>query len=214
MKRTDGRGGEAGFTLVELLVALAITAMIASFVLGGLDYARRAWAISRDREAAGEVDAAAMQLRALLARTMPATTIDEDSRLARLVFAGSTDSLTFVTLSEATAFRGGLMRVRLSWQDRPPVPGRPASLVLATAVFRANPRLVVEAEPVVLFRRVAALSLQYFGTLELGKPPQWQSQWLGRDRTPLLVLAEIDLAGNGGTRRLVLPIPLRVSSEM
>ena len=69
MKRIDPPQGQAGFTLIELLVTLAITAMIASFILGGLDLARRAWEISRDRESAEEVDAAAAQLRALLART-------------------------------------------------------------------------------------------------------------------------------------------------
>jgi len=213
VKRIDPPQGQAGFTLIELLVALAITAMIASFILGGLDLARRAWAISRDRESAEEVDAAAAQLRALLARTTPAIAIDESDRIARVLFEGRPDDITFVTLSDATAFRGGFMRVHLSWWDRPPVAGRNAALAVRTAVFRADPRLVVEAEPIVLFRDVVGFSLQYFGTTEIGKAPLWQTEWRGRQGIPLLVVAQIDVAAKGGVRRIILSVPLRLAAK-
>ena len=211
MNRTGSPDDQAGFTLVELLVSLALTATIASFIIGGFHLVRRTSAISYDRESAEEVDAAATQLRGLLARTTPVRTIDEVDRVARLLFEGRTDTVTFVTLSEATAFQGGLMRVRLLWQDRPPLPGHPAALVLRTAVFRANPRLVFETEPVVLFRGVVGFSLRYFGAPGLDKPPQWHSEWLGYDRMPLAILVQVDLAGGSGTRRLILQTTLRLA---
>lgn len=211
MNRTRSQDDQAGFTLVELLVALALTAAIASFIIGGFHLVRRTSAITSDRERAEEVDAAATQLRGLLARTTTVTTIDEVDRVARLLFEGRTDTVTFVTLSEATAFQGGLMRVRLSWQDRPPRLGHPAALVLRTAVFRTNPRLLFESEPVVLFRDVVGFSLQYFGAPALGKPPQWQSEWLGRDRMPLAMLVQVDLASGSGTHRLILQSALRLA---
>ena len=212
MNRPCAEDGEAGFTLVELLVALVLTAAIASFVAGGFHIVRRAWVISYDRESTEEVDAAATQLHGLLARTMPVTTNDEVDRVARLLFEGRTDSVTLVTLSEATAFQGGLMRVRVSWQDRPPLPGRNAALVLHTAVFRADPRLVLERDPVVLFRDVAGFSLRYFGASGPGKPPQWHSEWLGRDQMPLAMLVQVDIASGSGRRRVVLQTTLRHAS--
>jgi hypothetical protein len=119
MSHTGPDNRQAG----ELLVSLALTAAIASFIIGGFHLVRRTSAITSERERTEEIDAAAARLRGLLARTMPATTIDEADRSARLLFEGRTDSIIFVTLSEATAFQGGLMRVRLLWQDRPPCPG-------------------------------------------------------------------------------------------
>jgi general secretion pathway protein J len=211
MNQIGARDDQAGFTLVELLVALALTAAIANFIVGGFQVVRRAAAITYDRESAEEVDAAAAQLRGLLSRTMPVTTIDDVDSIARLLFEGQTDAVTFVTLSEATAFQGGLMRVRLSWQDHPPVPGRPATLVVRVATFRANPRLIFESEPVVLFRDVVGFSLRYFGAPELDKPRQWHAEWLGRERMPLAVLAQIDLAGRSGSRRVMMQTTLRLA---
>lgn len=207
----DKPDGQAGFTLVELLVTLALTAAIASFIIGGFHMVRRASLIIHERERAEEVDAAAAQLRGLLARAMPATTIDQGDGVARLLFEGRTDAITFVALSEATAFQGGLMRVRLLWQDRPPLPRQPAALVLRTAVFRANPRLVFESEPVVLFRDVTQLSLQYFGAPGPGKQPQWHSEWFDRGQMPLAIIVQADLASGSGTRRLMLQSSLRLT---
>ena len=209
MKRTGSRDNQAGFTLVELLVALALTAAIGSFIIAGFQLVRGTSAIAYARESAEEVDAAAKQLRGILARTMPATTIDEVDRNARLLFDGRTDAVTFVTLSEATAFQGGLMRVHLSWQDRPPLPRHPAAVVLRTAVFRADPRLVFESEPVVLVRDVVGFSLRYFGAPGPDKPPQWHSEWLGRDQIPLAMLVQVDLTGASGRRLVIQQTTLR-----
>lgn len=211
MTWTDSREDQAGFTVVELLVALALTAAIASFIIGGFHLVRRASAITYYHARTEEFDAAATQLRRMLATTMPVTAIDEADRIARLLFEGHTDAVTFVTLSEPTAFQGGLMRVRLSWQDRPPLPGHLASLVLHMAVFRSNPRLVFESEPVVLFRDVVGFSLRYFGAPGLDEQPNWHSEWVGHDRIPLAVLVQVDLANVSGTRRLLLQTALRLA---
>jgi prepilin-type N-terminal cleavage/methylation domain-containing protein len=203
---------QAGFTLAELLVALALTAALASSIIAAFHLVRRASAISYDRENTEAIDIAARQLRGLLTRTLPATTIDEVDGTARPVFMGRRDTLTFVTLSEATAFQGGPMRVRIAWRGSPPSVQHPSALILYTAVFRANPRLVIEGEPVVLFRNVVGLQLRYFGSPDPDKPPQWHSEWLGRERMPLAVLAQLDLAGQSGTRRLMLQSTLRLAA--
>jgi prepilin-type N-terminal cleavage/methylation domain-containing protein len=197
MRHATPRNHQAGFTLVELLVSLALTTAIVSFIIG---------------EIAEEIDAAATRLRGLLARAMPLTTIDEVDRTSRLLFEGQSNSIVFVTLSEATAFEGGPMRVRLSWQDRPPLPGRPAALVLHTAVFRHNPRLVLDSKPVVLFRNVVGFSLRYFGAPARDPPaPQWHSEWLDHDRMPLAVLVQIDLATGNSMRQIILQTTLRLA---
>jgi hypothetical protein len=86
-----------------------------------------------------------------------------------------------------------------------------SSLVLRTAVFRANPSLVFESNPVVLFRDVAGFSLRYFGAPAPDKPLQWYSEWLGHDRMPLAVLVQVDLAAGRGRRRLILQTTLRLA---
>jgi general secretion pathway protein J len=210
MNPAEPRNSQAGFTLIELLVSLALTAAIASFIIGGFHLVQRTSVITFERESADEIDAAATRIRGLLAGTMPAATIDEVDRTSRLLFEGRADSIIFVTLSEATAFPGGPMRVRLSWQDRPPMPGHPAALVLRTAVFRSNPRLVFESNPVTLWRDVVGFSLRYFGAPAPDKPPQWHSEWLGHDRLPLAMLVQVEFGAGRGRRRLTLQTALRL----
>jgi general secretion pathway protein J len=212
MTASTAPDSQAGFTLAELLVALALTAALASSIIAAFHLVRRASVISSDRENTEAIDIAARQLRGLLARTLPATSIDEVDGAARPVFMGRPDTLTFVTLSEATAFQGGPMRVRIAWRGHPPSAQHPSALLLYTAVFRANPRFVTEGEPVVLFRNVVGLRLRYFGSPNPDQPPQWHSEWLGRERMPLAVLAQLDLAGQSGARRLTLQSTLRLAA--
>jgi prepilin-type N-terminal cleavage/methylation domain-containing protein len=211
MNLSGPRNPQAGFTLVELLVSLALTAAIVSFILGAFHLARRTWAITYDRESTDEIDAAATRLRGLLAKAMPVKTIDEADRIARLLFEGRTDDVIFVTLSEATALQGGPMRVRLSWQDRPPRPGHPAALVLRTAVFRADPSLVFESDPVILFRDVVGFSLRYFGAPAHDQQREWHTEWLGHERMPLAMLVQVDFGAASGRRTLVLQTALRLA---
>jgi general secretion pathway protein J len=52
------RQGEQGLTLIELLLSLAILAVLTGFLAGGLSMARRAFATDRAREIGSETSAA------------------------------------------------------------------------------------------------------------------------------------------------------------
>jgi prepilin-type N-terminal cleavage/methylation domain-containing protein len=213
MNAVKHRHGRAGFTLVELLVALVLAAMIAGFVLDGIYYARRASAISSDRDRFEDTDAAVLRLRALLAATMPVTAIDERDRIARQLFDGRGDSLTFVTLSEGVAYWGGLLRVRVKWLDSVAKRAPNGAVVMYTAVFRANERLISEDDPIILFQTAANFSLQYFGASDTGKAPQWQVDWISHDRIPLAVLAQVEVVEKSRSRHIFLQVPLRLASS-
>lgn len=213
MIRSPPNASQAGFTLVELLVTLAMTAMIAVFVIAGLDLTRRGWTASRDRELPAEVDAGLARLRTLLSRGMPVTVVDETTRLARLLFDGDSHALTFVTSSEATAFRGGPMLVRLSWPNGAAGPDQVGDLVVTTAVFRTDPSRIREADPVVLVRHVRGLSIRYFGSVEPGKAPQWLAAWKAQLQLPQLVLIDMDIVLKDRIRHLSVPIPLHLAQQ-
>jgi general secretion pathway protein J len=195
---------EAGFTLIELLVALALTGMIASFMLGGFGIAHRSWHLSAARERSGEIDAAAIRLRDLVAKTVPALSMGADG-LARPFFDGGSNELSFVTLSEGEAFPGGLMRVRLFCDGH----GSTMPVRLTAAVFRSNPSHLVEGAPTTILRHATQFSIFYFGVRETGKLPEWQFEWRHRNELPELVRIEATVQHGGQVHRLVLPIALQ-----
>lgn len=206
---TPGQNQQAGFTLVELLVSLALAAALASFAIGGLDFARRSWTVSRERDQADAVDAALSRLRSMISRTVAAAAFDERTGLARLMYEGGPDALEFVTQSEATALRGGLVRTRLHL-GRAPVAG--VSLDMVTGSFRSDPRAIAEAEPVRIVDKVTGLKLRYFGSTGFGRPAEWRPDWRRQETLPSLVHVEILRAGGAPhTRKLEVLVRLHLA---
>ncbi|WFU66688.1 PulJ/GspJ family protein [Bradyrhizobium brasilense] len=202
-----------GFTLVELLVSLAIASLIASFAVAGVRLATRAWTRTRDANQDDEIDAGIGRLSDLLCRATPSAAYDASRGIAALRFRGHREDITFVTLSEGHALFGGLIEAQITWA-RPDAlsedPERPSgAIILNSAVFRPNGAPARPSEPVVLLRAVTGLKIEYLGSVDPAKPLEWHPDWQGQDRLPALVSIHIDVMAHGKPRHLHLNVPLR-----
>lgn len=117
MRRFPRSQRNAGFTLLELLVALTLTAMMTALVTWGIDLGRRAWIATGDRGQFDEIEAGVERLRDIVSKAAPSLELDPQTRIARPAFSGQETSMAFVTLSEGTALESGLVRVHVAWEQ-------------------------------------------------------------------------------------------------
>jgi general secretion pathway protein J len=210
-KHSTAIADQAGFTLVELLVALALVSLITVAIMGGIDITRRVWQTGPEREVRAEIEAAADTLRTLLAQTVPAVAPGEDG-MARLVFQGSPHDLAAVTLSDGRSRVGGMALTRIAFATQADGRATPTGQILiSSTVFRAATAfegMPADAATSALFHNVVSFDLAYFGVATPGKPPEWQNQWLGKDHLPKLVTMRIIL--RTASEPISLSIPVRI----
>lgn len=186
---------DAGFTLLELLLALALLTLITSTLLGGLHLGRRAWETGRNYESRGEVEAAAHAISGLFKRSFPVELIDARKRSV-VVFSGRPDRCFFTTLSEGETQRAGLILTELGARD---VAGR-RSLAAWTKVYRAESALATtrdDMEETVVLQDLAAFDLSYYGAVAPNQPPAWRDSWLDSDHIPQLISVRLGVIRNG-----------------
>jgi general secretion pathway protein J len=191
-----------GFTLLELLIALAIVASLVAIAFGGLRVAVAAWDQGQDRaEAHQHLRGAAMVLTRALAGTYPYRAPVGQAPESTLLFRGEADRLEFVT-------------------QAPPFP--PAIAVAFTAVSIAlergdTPGLVVrqrvlpnrepfsEAPVVLRDPSVSRLTFRY-----LDESGAWQDGWETEARGSLPRAVQVAVAVTHRGREVSLP-PLTVA---
>jgi general secretion pathway protein J len=178
-------GAAAGFTLVELLVALALMALLTAVLFGGLRFGLRAWEVGGGRmEASDRRQQAQELLRGLLAEARPPVA---GGALAP-AFEGAPERLAFVAPLPAHRGPGGLYRFTLSV-----VAGQGGGrLVLAWQPYDGDARAGAPADRAVLLERVAALRLDFFGAAGPAAPRRWQARWAVPDRLPELVRLRLE----------------------
>jgi general secretion pathway protein J len=99
------RRDERGFTLVELIIALAIVGALLAVAFGGLRVALAAWRQGEDRaEAHQHVRGVALMLARALEGTYPYTGARGEAPEAELLFEGRPQSLQLVTRSAPFPF--------------------------------------------------------------------------------------------------------------
>ncbi|MBV8070720.1 MAG: prepilin-type N-terminal cleavage/methylation domain-containing protein [Acidobacteriaceae bacterium] len=203
---------QAGFTLVELLVALALLSVITTAILGGIDLTHRVWKTSPEREHRTEIETAAETLRTLLTQMLPAVAPGDDG-MARLVFQGSPHELVAVNLSDGRSQVGGMALTRISFAKGKADGDTTATgqIRISSTVFRAGTAFApapADAATSALFHNVVSFDITYFGVVTPGKPPVWQNQWLGQDHLPELVSARVVLRTT--IEPINLSIPVRI----
>lgn len=172
---------QAGFTLLELLVAMTLMALVAAGLSSGIHFGTRVWERAEaGRQAWSERQATRLLLQRTLQRLIPQS-LSQEATDTTLLFLGDRAALRFVGPAPAESAPPGLYRMELAlmpadsgldlvfrWQ---PYSGEPLRSPLDTAERR------------VLLHGLDDAAFAYFGSREEG----WLSAWGRRVDLPRLV---------------------------
>jgi general secretion pathway protein J len=182
-RRPACRARERGFTLVEVIVAVALTAAVVALLFAGIGIGFKGMArieSNADRlERRRQID---FMLRRQIGAAYPAS----DARPTESTFGGTPEAVTFLALDGANG--PGFYRVWLSLDAT----GGERRLVMTRQTVAAGS--VVGFDRAVLARNVAEFRLSYYGVAEPNEPPRWQESWKGRRWLPDLVRLHLTLA--------------------
>jgi general secretion pathway protein J len=176
----------AGFTLLELLVALTLLGLLMAAMFSGLQLGARAWEHGEERlDQSARLQVVQDFLRDRLVQAYPLEADDETGR-SRLIFEGTSDSLRFVTLMPEHLARGfaefilavddhfDAKRLIVRWR-----PFEPSGAMLELAD--------TEPQIKVLLEQIEDLEISYLGAPSRDVPADWYKQWLEATAMPELV---------------------------
>ena len=199
---------EAGFTLVELLVALALMVVIAVLLVNAVVGARQALNVVDQRGTQASVPAVQSLLRRLLveARANPDAAAQANPDRA---FIGDPDKLRFVSSFVPQGQYGGLWRYEIPI-DASKRAGESSALVLTQQLVRPASSAPSPPLPSVIFQEVRALKVRYFGAEDKDGAPQWRDAWRHPYRLPRLVSVDVTFVRSDGRqwKPLIVALPL------
>lgn len=183
----------AGFTLIELVVALALMALISAMMFGSLSMAARAW----DGGEAKAADVSSMRqaqefLREQIEAELPLR-VKKGAELP-LMFDGESDEVRYAAALPPRVQDGGAYFFRLAVMKN----GDKSQLVLERTIpdpaATQNPEFGADAEHSVLADDIAELHVSYFGrdpNAADADNPSWRDRWDDKQRLPLLMRIEV-----------------------
>jgi general secretion pathway protein J len=202
---------EGGFTLLELLVALVLTALIMAMMPGAIRLGARALnqaeVLTNDAADRATLDFVAERL----AETAALYQRGGDGRLT-VAFSGTAHAIGFVasaTMDSGAEASAGLYLFELALVRLDNQVGR---MMLRWQPFRST----LTAVPVtlkqerVLLSDIAELSFRYFGAPTARVAAAWSDVWAGTDNIPELVELQIRRAAQSPADALVIRVPMRL----
>lgn len=189
-------GAQAGFALVEILVSLALAALIGVLLVETVRLAGRAATAVAGAERAGQVEAVRDHLRQTLGSL---ASRHVDGSLPAL--QGNGEGLSASIASDRTLERPADVVASLTTVLRPE---GGLDLVERQVPLEALQGAAATVRSEVLLPGIAGLVLHYFGPPAKGQPPAWLPAWSRADRQPELV--EVRIAFAPGDRRRWTPL--------
>jgi general secretion pathway protein J len=185
------RRRSAGFTLIELVLAMALLGAMMVLLYSGLAFSLRSWDAG---EANGRRTAdrriGEHFLRRELAELFPMRFKDPMS--VKVAFLGEANKLKFVSSRPAGITQGGLSLVGVEVEGG--AAPRERHLVMRRAMPDDDAKdfgPLDRAERVVLLQDVESVQFDYFGTENDFTEPKWYSAWPYTERIPRLVRMRI-----------------------
>jgi len=203
--------GDAGFTLLEMLVAISLLGIILALAYGGL----RIGVKSADRgerfiERAEQMRAAQGFLRSQLSQTLSLTIEEHDGE--RELFLGEEEKMSFVAAMPGYLGRGG-PQIQTVWLQR----GEGGLEMLFAHRLLNVPDDEPQGEPVLLMDHIRRGHFEYLplaGSEEADRE-QWTSEWDLPNAVPGLVriVLELDPALNQRWPELLVALHINANSR-
>jgi general secretion pathway protein J len=198
---------DAGFTLLELLVAMTLLGLLMTVVFGGLRFGARAWERAEtDSSGTDEIRLAQSILRHELELTYPKFVLG-DLRRPHIDFEGTADGVTFLSPAPTALEVAGRATIAIR---RTTLNGR---IALALS---ARHELALDSTPAdteVLVDDLRALEFSYYGSQGRDDTPNWHNTWENQTRVPDLIRIQATF----GDRRRVWPdliVAPRISEDV
>lgn len=204
-------GDDQGFTLIEVLVGLALLALTAAMLAGIVTGSRQVFRLLSSNEAAASVSPVQTYLRAALAHTVAVNERGDSPVALPSGLMGRADAVEFsTTYAQHGAFEG-VYRVRLGL--RPHSNGALFDLVVSQSLLRPpgpSPAGAEAGQATVILANVAGLHIRYFGKADVvDERPDWLDQWNATDRLPVMVGIRVRFAH--GDARVWHPLDVRLN---
>jgi general secretion pathway protein J len=183
---------QAGFTLLELLVAITLLGALMAALFGALRLGTRVWETGEAQlDASARVQIVQDFLRQQLGQTVPMIDLAENGRRAdSMLFAGDGSTLRFVSmLPEHLGAGARLLELARREHERG---GGPADMVIRIETLDlTGDGDATDDEERVLIEGIESLEIGYFGSANPGTAAVWWQQWQGQRDLPRLIRVRV-----------------------
>lgn len=199
-------GRSDGFTLIDMLVALILTSILAGLMMGFLGQFRSIKRIQADISSQAELDALAAYLEDAIGGAMPLPFIKGDPE-KRISFVGDGTKLRFVTIARQGARSSGLRETTIGLE------GTDAPRTLTQAFY---PRRFGTANTtpgktsINLAENITSIQFRYLRFGDKSRDPLWSDNWTSETGLPVAVQIDLTARRNGRSLtaegRAILPL--------
>jgi general secretion pathway protein J len=179
---TKAQAEEAGFTLVEMLVALALLSIMTLYAWQSFSVLQRFKLIADNVGSQMEVDAAARQMTMAISDSRGVLGHDVNNQPVG-TFKGQSNRIEFIATSDGVRETGGFYVVTYSLDDK-------ARLISTHRLFRENE--ILTETTITMLRDVKSLSFKYLFQAPSEQKPQIFDTWESKLSSPSAVEVKLE----------------------